>query len=172
MVRVPVDDTATRTIGWRFFNQRLDPRGQDQPGQVGKESIDFIGQTQDERTYEEAQRQPGDYEAQVSQRAIAIHAMENRATSDRGVAKLRRLTRDRIRALAAGKSVQHPEWHSLEAISTYCQDTVCQWPDGATDDDNALLEHGRKVAKAVLDTGNLAPAAREEEIRQRVTTDS
>ena len=168
---VPVDDTTTRTIGWRFFNKRLDPRAQDRPDQVGKESIDFVGQTQDERPYEERQRQPGDYEAQVSQRAIAVHALENRATSDRGVARLRRLIRDGIRAVAAGTPAPHPEWHALEAISTYCQDTVCDWPQGAPDDDSALLEQGRKVAQAVLDTDALPPAAREEEIRRRVATD-
>ena len=54
------------------------------------ETIDFIGQTADERPYEERQRQPGDYEAQVSQRPIAVHALEHRATSDRGVAWLRK----------------------------------------------------------------------------------
>ena len=69
---VPVDDAATRTIGWRFFSARLDPRGQDQPERVGRESIDFVGQTEDERPYAERQRQPGDFEAQVSQRPIAI----------------------------------------------------------------------------------------------------
>ena len=84
-----------RTIGWRFFNKRLDPRGQDNPELV--ESGDFIGQTADERSYEEAQRQPGDYEAQVSQRPIAIHALENRASSDAGVARLRRLIRQNLR---------------------------------------------------------------------------
>ena len=106
---VPVDDTATRTIGWRFFSPRLDPRGQDNPELVGRESIDFVGQTEEERPYEERQRQPGDYEAQVSQRPIAIHALEHRASSDAGVARLRRLLRQRIRALAAGEPLRRPD---------------------------------------------------------------
>ena len=88
---VPVDDTVTRTIGWRFFSPRLDPRGQDDPERVGRESIDFVGQSEDERPYEDRQRQPGDYEAHVSQRSIAIHDLEHRASSDAGVARLRRL---------------------------------------------------------------------------------
>ena len=58
---VPVDDTATRTVGWRFFSPRLDPRGQDDPERVGRESIDFVGQSEDERPYEERQRQPGEW---------------------------------------------------------------------------------------------------------------
>ena len=103
---VPVDDAATRTIGWRFFSARLDPRGQDQPERVGRESIDFVGQTEDERPYAERQRQPGDFEAQVSQRPIAIHALEHRASSDAGVARLRRLLRQRIFRQAASAGGQ------------------------------------------------------------------
>ena len=166
---VPIDDTTTRTIGWRFFSERLDPRGQDQPDLVGKESIDFVGQTEDERSYEERQRQPGDFEAQVSQRAIAIHDLEHRATSDRGVVKLRRMLRERIRALAAGEPVTRPDWRGLEAISTYCQDTVCDWSPEQGEDETALLEQGRAVAAAVLETDHLAPSEREAAIKTRVT---
>ena len=164
---VPVDDTTTRTIGWRFFNQRLDPRGQDRPGQVGKEAIDFIGQTANERSYQDSQRQPGDYEAQVSQRDIAIHALENRATSDRGVVKLRRLIRDRIRALAAGQGVPHPDTERLQTVSTYCQDTVCRWNGDHEPGNAAMLAQGRQVVTAVLETDHLPPAVREAAIRQR-----
>ena len=165
---VPVDDTTTCTIGWRYFSQALDPRGQDRPDQVGKESIDFVGQTAEERSYEESQRTPGDFEAQVSQRAIAVHALENRATSDRGVVKLRRLLRDQIRALAAGEKVPQPDWRKLPAISTYCQDTVCEWPEDAPDDDEALASQGRRVAATVLETAHLPPAERQSEIEARL----
>ena len=34
---------------------------------VGLNKVDFVGQTGVERSYEEGQRMPGDYEAQVSQ---------------------------------------------------------------------------------------------------------
>ena len=163
---VPVDNTTTRTIGWRFFNERLDPRGQDNPDAVGKECIDFIGQTEDERPYEERQRQPGDYEAQVSQRPIAIHALENRASSDAGVARLRRLVRQRIQALAAGEPVVRPDLFGLDAVSTYTQDTVCDWRGEGTPDDERMRVQGRLVAKAVLDTNTLAPAEREQKIKE------
>jgi phenylpropionate dioxygenase-like ring-hydroxylating dioxygenase large terminal subunit len=164
---VPVDDTTTRTIGWRFFRPDLDPAGLDRPRQVGKESIDFIGQTEDERSYEERQRQPGDYEAQVSQRPIAIHALEHRATSDRGVVKLRQMLRERIRSLAAGEDVAHPSQGGPEGIPTYTQDTVVTWGGDGTPDKAALRAQGRRVAQAVLDSAALPPDARRDEIRRR-----
>ncbi len=162
---VPVDDTTTRTIGWRFFGDRLDPRGQDNPCAVGKESIDFIGQTEGERSYEERQRRPGDYEAQVSQRPIAVHALEHRASSDAGVARLRRLLRKRIRQLAAGESVPRPEDFGLGAVPTYTQDTVCEWRGSGDPDEAALRRQGRRVAEAVLQSDRLVPDAREARVR-------
>ena len=162
---VPVDDTATRTLGWRFFSDRLDPRGQDSPDLVGRESIDFVGQTEDERPYEDRQRQPGDYEAQVSQRPIAIHALEHRASSDAGVARLRRLLRQRIRALAAGETVRHPGAFGLDAVPTYCQDTVFSWPGSDEPAETDLCAAGRWVAGAVLGSDGLGPREREDHVR-------
>ena len=163
---VPVDDTTTRTVGWRFFSRRLDPRGQDDPARVGRESIDFIGQTEDERSYEERQRQPGDYEAQVSQRPIAIHALEHRASSDAGVARLRRLLRRHIRALAAGEPVHQPDPFDLEAVPTYCQDTVFRWQGASQPEESDLRAAGRWIATAVLDSNRLTPSQREARVRE------
>ena len=165
---VPIDDTATRTIGWRFFSDRLDPRGQDRPELVGLESIDFVGQTEDERSYEERQRQPGDYEAQVSQRPIAIHALEHRASSDAGVARLRRLLRRRIRALAAGEAVRQPDALGLDAVPTYCQDTVFPWPGASRPTVEELRAAGRRIAGVVLDSARLDPMHREASVRGAV----
>ena len=162
---VPIDNTHTRTIGWRFFSPRLDPRGQDEPDAVGLEGIDFVGQTEGERSYAERQRQPGDFEAQVSQRPIAIHDLENRASSDAGVARLRRLIRANIQALAAGERLPQPDFCGNEAVPTYCQDTVCSWGGQGEPDDERMREHGRVVARAVLESNALAPAAREAYIR-------
>jgi len=121
---VPQDNFVTRTIGWRLFSHDLDPRNQGDRSKVGVESIDFIGQTKDERSYEESQRQPGDYEAQVSQRPIAIHQLENLASSDRGVARVRQMIRDRIRALQAGTEPDQPSANKLGQIPTFVQDSV------------------------------------------------
>ena len=165
---VPMDDTSTRTIGWRFSGKRLDPRGQDRLDKVGRESIDFIGQTADERDYRERQRHPGDYEAQVSQRPIAIHALEHPASSDAGVARLRRLLRTRIRALGAGGEAPQPDRHGLEHVPTYCQDTVCDWPGDTEPDRETLRSHGQRIADAVIESATLAPVEREQHIRARV----
>ncbi len=162
---VPLDNTTTRTIGWRFFSARLDPHGRDDPTRVGKESIDFVGQTADERAYAERQRQPGDFEAQVSQRPIAIHALEHRATSDTGVARLRRRLRNSIRAVANGEPAPQPDHFGLEAVSTYCQDTVCEWRGAAPPDQSIMREHGQRIAEAVLGSSHLPPAEREAQIR-------
>src|SRR5207244_8385346 len=64
--------------------------------------IESLGQT-GERSYEQRQRQPGDYDAQTSQRSIAVHALEHLATTDRGVVLLRKMLREGIQAVAAGK---------------------------------------------------------------------
>ena len=54
------------------------------------------------RSYEERQRKPDDLEAQEGQRAIAVHALENLATSDAGIAMLRRLLREQIKRVEDG----------------------------------------------------------------------
>ena len=162
---LPVDNTTTRTIGWRFFSPALDPRGQCCKENVGKESIDFVGQTADERPYQDRQRQPGDYEAQVSQRPIAIHANENLTGFDAGVVRLRGLLRRHIRALQNGEPVPRPV-PQPGGIPSYCQDTVTAWKDSAGQGETAILRaYGRRVADAVLSTDTLAPAARAARIR-------
>ena len=55
------------------------------------------------RTYEETQRQPDDREAQVSQGPIAIHAMENLVSSDKGVAMFRRRLKEGLESLQKGE---------------------------------------------------------------------
>jgi phenylpropionate dioxygenase-like ring-hydroxylating dioxygenase large terminal subunit len=147
---VPIDNTHTMTIGWRYFNAQLDPRGQDDPSIVGKESIDFIGQTGG-RSYEEQQRQPGDYEVQVSQRPIAIHALENRVTSDRGVTRLRRLLRERVRAHSENGQAEHPQLSEAGTVSTYCQDTVFPVASAA-DEDQLMKQFGKRVADVVVES--------------------
>ena len=121
---VPLDNFTTKTIGWRFFSKELDPRDQGDKSKVGIESIDFVGQTKFERSYEESQLQPGDYEAQVSQRTIARHNLENLASSDRGVVKIRELIRKNIRASIEDKNINYIPYNQKNEIPTYVQDTV------------------------------------------------
>src|SRR5712691_2800020 len=103
-----------------------------------------MGQT-GERSYAERQRQPGDYEVQVSQRPIAIHALENLATSDRGVSMLRRLVREGIRALPQETAPREPSRARDGRVSTFCQDTV--WSVHGM---QPLAEFGAAVADNVI----------------------
>ncbi|OED39385.1 hypothetical protein AB833_15770 [Chromatiales bacterium (ex Bugula neritina AB1)] len=161
---VPIDNTNTLTIGWRYFSDQLDPRGQDDPSIVGKESIDFVGQTAG-RSYEERQRQPGDYEVQVSQRPIAIHALEHRVTSDRGVTRLRRLLRERVRAHQSTGEAPLPRLNEAGQVATYCQDSV--YPVApATDDDQLMKKFGSRIADAVLASDRLQHEQRPAEIEK------
>ena len=161
---VPIDNTNTLTIGWRYFSKQLDPRGQDDPSLVGKETIDFMGQTAG-RPYEEQQRQPGDYEVQVSQRPIAVHALEHRVTSDRGVSKLRGLLRDRVRAHSKTGEAPMPTLNEESIVSTYCQDTV--YPVVPVEEDEKLMrEFGGRIADTVLECGPLPPKRRIELIEK------
>jgi nitrite reductase/ring-hydroxylating ferredoxin subunit len=61
------------------------------------------GKLWEELTEEEHRQFPGDYEAQVSQGAIAWHSEEHLATSDRGIVMLRRLLQKQLDAIAQGK---------------------------------------------------------------------
>ena len=86
---VPVDNE--NTIG--FHVERVDPGKrifQPPDGEVV-------------RDYEETQRTPDDWEAQVSQRPIARHALEHLVTSDRGVVMFRRLLSEAIDAVERGQ---------------------------------------------------------------------
>jgi hypothetical protein len=60
------------------------------------------GKLWEELTEEEHQQFPGDYEAMVSQGAIAYHSEEHLATSDIGIVKLRRLLQQQIQRIKDG----------------------------------------------------------------------
>jgi nitrite reductase/ring-hydroxylating ferredoxin subunit len=136
---VPVDDTHTLN----FELAQVDPAWGLTPEQIARPGF---GQSAD-RPYEERQRQPGDYDAQSSQRPIAVHDLEHLASTDRGVIMLRRILRDGIRAVQAGETPRGAALKPGETITTYCQDTVIREPAAATPaDDRALLRQiGRRV---------------------------
>jgi nitrite reductase/ring-hydroxylating ferredoxin subunit len=88
---LPVDD-----VNFRLFH-------------VMKVPNDFVwgarkqaGKTWSERTRDELQRFPGDWEAQVGQGPISFHSEENLATSDIGVARLRRMLLEQIKVVQEG----------------------------------------------------------------------
>ena len=157
----PIDDTNTDIIGWRLFNDKVDPDHQGDRSQIGKGMIDFIGQTEDERSYHERQRVPGDFEAIVSQRPIAVHRIEHLTGADIGVAMLRRLVRRGIRAVKAGKPYTSPPHGSNRLIPTYTSDSVLRIPQGNGEERELMRELGRKVVDVMLKSDHLEPIERE-----------
>ncbi len=78
--------------------------------------------------FEAGQQHPGDYEAQVSQRPIAIHGLEHLGATDREVTMVRNQIRRSIRAVRTGD--EPPGLcHTTGAVTpTYCNDTVVRVP--------------------------------------------
>jgi phenylpropionate dioxygenase-like ring-hydroxylating dioxygenase large terminal subunit len=148
----PVDNRTCRIIGWRHFHPDADPRGMADEARCGPESVDFFGQD-GSRAYQERQRIPGDYDAQVSQRPIAVHALENLTRCDRGVAMLRQLLRRQIRTVAQGGTVGPSPLRSAGLIPTYTHDTVVTIPargEGREADAELVRSVGRAVTDIVV----------------------
>lgn len=143
---VPFDDTSCATIGWRHFNPTVDPRGRGKPDEIGLGKVDFLGQTPD-RPYEERQRVPGDYDAQVSQRPIAVHALENLGSTDVGVVLVRRNLQKRIAQLQEGTRVNQLPISDDGVLSTFAHDTVLRLPK--RNDDDAYLAQIRDAVTEV-----------------------
>jgi phenylpropionate dioxygenase-like ring-hydroxylating dioxygenase large terminal subunit len=143
---VPMDDTSTMFIELRHLGAGdteipewwLD-RGQMLPGQLAMD------------TYEESQRHPGDFEAQVSQRPIAVHGLEHLGATDRGITMFRNQIRRGIRAVRNGDDP--PGYPAAGAvIPTYCNNTVIRQPApaDAAADKKMMRELGMQLAKGYL----------------------
>jgi hypothetical protein len=143
---VPISDTETMVFAFKRYRivdgKRVDLSA---PRPFDTRSGD--------RPYEDTQRRPGDYEAQTSQRPIAVHKLEHLVSSDKGVIMYRKLIRDGIRAVKSGRNPLGVHGES-KTISTYGQDTVVKVPRAATPEaDKALLrEIGRKVANGAFES--------------------
>jgi hypothetical protein len=110
------------------------------------------GQLPDADSYEASQRRPGDYEAQVGQRPIAIHALEHLGATDRGVIMFRRQIRRGIRAVQEGKDPEGLSRQAGKGIPTYCNDTIVRVPPELTPekDKTLLRQTGWALAQAYL----------------------
>ena len=144
---VPVDDTHTMFIELRHLADGdteipewwID-RGQMLPGQLPMD------------TYEESQRHPGDFEAQVSQRPIAIHGLEHLGATDRGITMFRNQVRRGIRTVKDGRDPAGVFRDGGNVVPTYCNNTVVRLPAAASEDaDKKMMrEAGMKLAKSYL----------------------
>ena len=136
---VPIDDTLTMNLGFRHVKEGEPERYRP------------FGQT-DDRPYEERQRQPGDYDAQVSQRPIALHALEHLVSHDRGIVMLRTMVRQGIRAVERGEDPTGVVRTPGGVLPTYSNDTILRIPPASTPgkDRELLQETGRRVAAEYL----------------------
>ena len=144
---VPVDNTNTMLIELRYVSER--------EGVTPAWWADRTTMVPDQlpaASYEAGQRHPGDYEAQVSQRPIAIHGLEHLVVTDRGVAMFRNQTRRGIRAVQVGHDPVGLCREPGVIIPTYCNDTVVRMPlDGDSETDRrSMREVGRRLADGYL----------------------
>jgi nitrite reductase/ring-hydroxylating ferredoxin subunit len=90
---LPIDATTTHV--YAMVRKRRDQPAQGLPVYDG-------GRTWFDLSPEEHQRFPGDYETQVGQGPITLHADEHLSSSDRGVSIVRRQFREQVRRVAEG----------------------------------------------------------------------
>jgi len=154
---VPLDDTNTMLIEFRHVSETegVTPawwadRSIMLPGQLGADS------------YEEGQRHPGDYEAQVSQRPIAVHGLEHLGATDRGITMFRNQMRRGIRAVQAGRDPAGLSRDTDAIIPTYCNDTIVGIPpeEDSEIDRQLMRTTGRQLADGYLKDPPLLTDAR------------
>src|SRR5438045_1277502 len=145
---VPVDDANTLFIEFRHVSETEGVT----PAWWADRNIMLPGQIAAD-TYEAGQRNPGDYEAQVSQRPIAIHGLEHLASTDRGVSMFRNQIRRGIRAVRAGDEPLGLCNKSGAIIPTYCNDTIVRVPpaEDPVTDKRLMRETSRRLAEGYLE---------------------
>jgi phenylpropionate dioxygenase-like ring-hydroxylating dioxygenase large terminal subunit len=173
---VPVDDENSKMIGWRVMGPGIDTRGIGRKELVGYESIDFLeGQVAMRRPerfgqykledlppippnhrerphYKDAQYAPGDYEAIISQRPIAVHALEHPTRFDAGLYQFRKMLRDAVRGTNAPASAAgFVQWfRDLNGMpNSFCSGNVFEIAEGETVEEEVARR--RKVLKAVVE---------------------
>lgn len=135
---VPLDDTHTMQIGYYRAPEGREPRRGTGFGQDAS------------RPYEERQRVPGDYDAQVSiHGGVARHGFEHLASTDRGIIMMRNMIRRGIRAVRNGETLDYPILRNGAALATYSHDQMVPGhPPAPTDaEDRKLI---REVARNVM----------------------
>jgi phenylpropionate dioxygenase-like ring-hydroxylating dioxygenase large terminal subunit len=155
---VPQDDTNTMFIELRHVSET---EGVTPPWWGDRTNMVPGGQLPAD-SYEVGQRQPGDYEAQVSQRPIAIHGLEHIGATDRGVMLFRNQTRRGICAVQADRDPVGLRHDAGEVIPTYCNDTVVRLAADADPamDRQRMRETGRQLAESYLKDPPLLMSAR------------
>jgi hypothetical protein len=144
---IPLDDTHTMQIGFRRAPEGREMRPGNGFGQDGN------------RSYEERQRVPGDYDAQISiHDGMARHGLEHLAATDRGLIMMRNMIRQAIRAVQNGATSGRNSPANGKVTPTYSHDRVVPGiPPAATPQEDKLLlrETARKVVADVVQRGGV-----------------
>jgi len=194
---VPVDDVNTKMMGWRVMGPGIDTRGVGDKGLVGYETIDFLeGQVATRRperfgkykledlppipsdhraraNYKDCQYAPGDYEAIISQRPIAIHALENPTKFDAGLYMFRKLLRDAVRGSNPNASpAQFAQWlkDNAGAPNAYCSGNVFELPVGRTTEEEITLRRylAKQVVLIITESDKLKGGEREQFVKEKM----
>ncbi len=146
---VPVDDTHSIIFGWRMLGKAIDPHQMGDERKLGWDNMDFLEGQVGNRSYEEGQRLPGDWEAIVSQRPIAVHALENPLSGDIGVYMNRRNLRNAVRGKnpAADPARMHQRANAGQPTHCYTNNTVLEIPQRPTpeEDQEMIRQLGRDI---------------------------
>ena len=144
---MPLDDTHTMFLEFRHVGDK----DGETPDWWADRNIMLPGQLAAD-TYEEGQLHPGDFEAQVSQRPIAIHGLEHLGATDRGVSMFRNQIRRGQRAVQAGNDPAGLCRQPGATIPTYCNNTVMRRPaNGSAETDKEMMRRtGRELAQSYL----------------------
>ncbi len=140
---VPIDDTNTMLIELRHISETEEAT----PGWWVDRDTMLPAQLPISDNYEDQQRQPGDYEAQTTQRPIAVHGLEHLGQSDRGVTIFRRQISRGIQAVQDGGDPEGLSPNAEQPMPTFSNDTVIYSPEAATPEEERtlLLETGRRL---------------------------
>jgi phenylpropionate dioxygenase-like ring-hydroxylating dioxygenase large terminal subunit len=143
---VPLDDTHTMQIGYQRAPEGREVRRGSGFGQDGK------------RSYEERQRVPGDYDAQISiHGGVSRHGLEHLASTDRGIIMMRNMIRHGIRAVRNGEDLGYPILKNGVAVPTYSHDRVVSGIPAAptpAEDKRLLREVARNVVTQTVQAGS------------------
>jgi nitrite reductase/ring-hydroxylating ferredoxin subunit len=147
---VPIDDTHSKVLAFRYFGPTSDPKRPEDLTETAFQSLE-AGSPR-ERPMAERKRSPSDFEALESQGPIVVHARENMATSDVGVAMRRTRLRRAIRALAEGHAPVQPMDIAIDGrVPSHSGDVVLNVPKRTNDDRALILEVSRQVAKVYVE---------------------
>jgi hypothetical protein len=165
---VAVDDHNSFYMGFAHLNSYNAGVRKMTRDDFGVDQIPFIGQTQD-RPHAERQREPGDFDAVVTQGAVANRKAEHLGSTDRGVVLFRRLLANAIHTTAQGQVPVQPRLTTDQPVSTYAHEVVMRVPaDVDLDDPQRLAQFGREAALCFVEFDHLPPLERERAVEKKV----